>query len=123
MLWEEAGIQMIFEDNKDLSSQEATNCLVQVSSTEGSYSRLPSNTKAFSHFYLISSYKNLNTAVTLKIFSQTAEEDIHQLRFLTSTDNLPPYNYRILYGGQFTSTNGEITVERLSFYTICMLYY
>ena len=113
---------MRFEENKDISSQEATKCLVQVSSTEGAYSRLPSNTKAFSRFYHISSSKNLNTAVTLKIFHQAAEEDIHQLRFLTSTDNSPPYDYKILYGGHFTSTYGEITVERFSFYTICKLY-
>ena len=113
---------MRFEENKDLSSQEATKCLVQVSSTEGAYSRLPSNTTALSRFYHISSSKNLNTAVTLKIFYQAAEDDIHQLRFLTSTDNSPPYNYRILCGGHFTSAYGEITVERFSFYTICKLY-
>ena len=122
VLWEEAGIQMRFEEKKDLSSQEATKCLVQVSSTEGACSRLPSSTKALSRFYHISSSKNLNTAVTLKIFHQAAEDDIHQLRFLTSNDNSPPYNYRILCGGHFTSAYGEITVERFSFYTIAMLY-
>ena len=113
---------MRFEENKDISSQEATKCLVQVSSTEGAYSRLPSNTTALSRFYHISSSKNLNTAVTLKIFHQAAEDDIHQLCFLTSTDNSPPYNYRILYGGHFTSSYGEITVERFSFYSIFKLY-
>ena len=113
---------MKFEENKDLSSQEATKCLVQVSSTAGAYSRRPSNTKALSRFYHISSSKHLNTAVTLKIFHQAAGEEIHQLCFLISTDNSPPYNYRILNGGHFTSAYGEITVKRFSFYTICKLY-
>ena len=122
VLWEEAGIQMTFEENMDISSQEATKCLVQESSNEGARSRLPSNTKGFSRFYHISSSKNLNTAVTLKIFYQEAEDDIHKLRFLTSTDNSPPYDYEILYGGSFTSTYGEVTVKRFSFYTICKLY-
>ena len=122
VLWDEGGIQMRFEESKDISSYEAVKCTVQVSNTEGAYSRLPSNTKALSRFYHISSSKNLNTAVTLKIFHHAAEDDIHKLRFLTSTDNSPPYNYRILDGGHFTSIYGELTVERFSYYTICMLY-
>ena len=121
VLWEEAGIQMRFEENKDLISQEATICLVQVSRTGRAYSGLPSSTKALSRFYHISSSNHLNTAVTLKIFYQAAEDDIHQLRFLTSTDKSPPYNFRILYGGHLTSAYGEITVERFSFCTVSKL--
>ena len=113
---------MRFEESKDISSYEAIKCTVQVSNTEGAYSILPSNTKSLSRFYHISSSKNLNTAVTLKIFHYAADDEIHKLRFLTSTDNSPPYNYRILDGGHFTSIYGEITVERFSYYTICMLY-
>ena len=122
VLWDEGGIQMRFEESKDVSSYEAIKCTVQVSNTEGAYSRLPSNTKALSHFYHISSSKNLNTAVTLKIFHHAADDKIHNLRFVTSTDDSPPYNYRILDGGRFTSIYGELTVERFSYYTICMLY-
>ena len=122
VLWGEGGIQMRFEGSKDISSYEAIKCTVQVSKTEGAYSILPSNTKALSRFYHISSSTNLNTAVTLKIFHYAADDEIHKLRFLTSTDDSPPYNYRILDGGHFTSIYGEITVERFSYYTICMLY-
>ena len=123
VLWNEGGIQMRFEESKDVSSYEATKCTVQVSNTEGAYSRLPNNTKALSRFYHISSSKNLNTAVTLKIFHRAAEDDVHKLRFLASTDKSPPYNYRILDGGQFTSSYGEITVERFSLYAICSYVY
>ena len=103
--------------------QEATKCFVQVSKNEGAYSKLPSNAKPLSRFYHISSSKSLNnTAVTLRIFYQAAKEDIRQFCFLTSTNNAPPYNYKILYGGHFTSTYGEISVESFSLYTICQLY-
>ena len=122
-LWEEGGIQMRFEESKDISLYEAIKCTVQVSNTEGAYSILPSNTKALSRCYHISSSKNLNTAVTLKIFHRAADDDIHKLCFLTSTDNSPPYNYRILDSGRFTSSYGEITVKRFSFYTICIHVY
>ena len=123
VLWNEAGIQLLFEEKQEVISQEEpTKCFVQVSNNEGAYSRLPSSTKPLSRFYHISSSKTLNTAVTLRIFHQAVEEEFHQLRFLTSTDNTPPYNYKILYGGHFNSAYGEITVERFSFYIICKLY-
>ena len=122
VMWKEAGIQLFFEGKQKLISQEATKCLVQVSNNEGAYSKLPSNAKPYSRFYHISSSKTLNTAVTLRIFLQAANEDIRQLCFLTSTDSTPPYNYKILYGGHFTSAYGEITVENFSFFTICKFY-
>ena len=111
---------MAFQQSKK-KPQEANICLVQVSDTAGPYSRLPNSATAVSRCYHISSSKNLNTAVTLKIFYQTAEDDIDQLHFLTCTDISPPYNYKILNEGHFTSTYGEITVETLSFYIICKL--
>ena len=120
-LWNEAGIQIFFEEKQEVHSQEATKCFVQVSKNEGANSKLPSNARPLSRFYHISSSKKLNTAVTLRIFHQAAEEDIHQLRFLTSIDNTPPYNYKILHGGHFTSTYGEITLKRFSFFTLCKL--
>ena len=120
--WKEAGIQLFFEETQEVHLQETTKCLVQVSKNEGAYSNLPSNAKPLSRFYYISSSKSLNTAVTLRIFHQAAEEDIRQLCFLTSTNNAPPYNYKLLYGGHFTSAYGEITVESFSLYTICQLY-
>ena len=120
-LWREVGIQLFFEEKQKVSSQEATKCFVRVSNNGGTCSRLPSNTKPLSRFYHISSSKTLNTAVTLRIFHQAAEEDICQLCFLVSTDNSPPYDYKTLYGGHFTSAYGEITVKRFSVYTICKL--
>ena len=119
-LWADAGLEMVFHQCKE-KPQEAKICFVQVSDTAGPHSRLPNNATAVSRCYHISSSKNLNSAVTLKIFYQTAEDDIDQLRFLTCTDISPPYNYKILNGGHFTSTYGEITVETLSFYIICKL--
>ena len=113
---------MTFQQNKEFHSQEASLCFVQVSDTVGQYSRLPNNAKAVSRYYHISSSKRLNTAITLKIFYRTAEKDINQLQFFTSTDTSPPFNYQILHGGHFTSTYGEITVETFSFYTICRLF-
>jgi len=117
---EENGFQMFFKVDKDLS-HVFTNCLVQVSNTEGAYSRLPSKSEVVSRYYHIYSSKKLNTAVTLKIFHRAAEADLNQLCFLTSTDKSPPYDYEVLHGGQFTSTYGEITVKTFSFYTICKL--
>ena len=120
--WKEAGIQLFFEETQEVRLQETSKCLVQMSKNEGAYSKLPSNAKPLSCFYHISSSKNLNIAVTLKIFHQAAKENIRQLCFLTSTDNTPPYNYKILHGGHFNSAYGEITVESFSFFTICQLY-
>ena len=119
-LWADAGLQMVFQQSKE-KPQEANICFVQVSDTAGPHSRLPNNATAVSRCYHISSSKKLNTAVTLKIFYQTAEDDIDQLHFLTCTDISPPYNYKILNGGHFTLTYGEITVETFCFYTICRL--
>ena len=119
--WKEAGIQFFFEGKQEVCLQEATKCLVQVANNEGAYSRLPGNTKSLSRFYHISCSKTLNTAVTLRIFHQAANEDFRQLRFLTSTDNTPPYGYNILYRGHFNSAYGYITVESFSFYAICQL--
>ena len=121
-LWEEDGLQMIFQQSKEFHSQEASMCFVQMSDTAGSDSTLPKNAEAVSRYYHISSSKNLNTAVTLKIFYRRAENDTDQLHFLTSTDVSPPYNYQVLHGGHFTATYGEITVETFSFYTICRLF-
>ena len=113
---------MTFQQSKEFHSQEASMCFVQISDTAGSDSILPNNAEAVSRYYHISSSKNLNTAVTLKIFYRTAECNTDELYFLTSTDMSPPYNYQILRGGHFTSTYGEITVKTFSFYIICRLY-
>ena len=120
--WEEAGLQMTFQQSKEFHPQEASICFVQMSDTVGSDSILPNNTEVVSRCYHISSSKNLNTAVTLKIFYRADENYTDQLHFLTSTDMSPPYNYQILHGGNFTLTYGEITVETFSLYTICRLY-
>ena len=77
VLWKEAGIQLLFKEKQEFSSQEDTKCLVQVSNNEGAYSRLPSNAKPLSRFYHISSSKTLNATVTIKIFHQAAKMDVH----------------------------------------------
>ena len=126
-LWKEGGLQMTFHQHKEFHSQEVSRCFtpsicfVQMSDTAGSGSRLPNNAESVSRYYHISSSNNLNTAVTLKIFYRKAENDTDQLHFLTSTDVSPPYNYKVVHGGYFTSTYGEITVETFSIYTICRL--
>ena len=121
-LWEEDGLEMIFQQSKEFHSHEACRCFVQMSNTAGSDSILPVSAEAVGRYYNISSTKNINTAVTLRIFYRRAENDTDQLFFLTSTDVSPPYNYQVLHGGHFTSTYGEITVETFSFYTICRLF-
>ena len=119
--WKEAGLQLWFEEDKDLHSQAAIKCLVQVSDSEGSYARLPGKTKVVSPVFHISSSQKLKSSATVKIFHQASDVDIDQLRFLTSTDTQPPYNYQIVQGGHFTSTYGEISVQQSSFVTICNL--
>ena len=121
VMWKEAGFQLLFEEDKDLLSQAAIKCSVQVSDSEGSYARLPSNTEVVSPVFNITSSQKLNSSATLKIFHQASDVHIDQLCFLTSTDNLPPYDYRIVQGGHFTSTYGEISVQHFSFHTICHL--
>ena len=119
VMWKEAGLQLLFEEDKDLLSQAAIKC--SVSDSEGSYARLPSKTEVVSPVFHISSSQKLNSSATLKIFHQASDVDIDQLRFLTSTDNQPPYDYQITHEGHFTSTYGEISVQHFSFFTICHL--
>ena len=121
VMWKEAGLQLLFEEDKDLLLQAAIKCSMQVSDSEGSYARLPSKTEVVSPVFHISSSQKLNTSATVKIFHQASDVDIEQLRFLTSTDNLPPYDYQIVQGGHFTSTYGKISVQHFSFFTICNL--
>ena len=122
VLWKEAGLQLLFEEDKDLHSKNAaTKYLVQVSDSEGSYARLPSKTELVSPVFHISSSQKLDISATVKIFHQASDVDIDQLCFLTSTDDQPPYNYQIAQGGHFTSTYGEISVKQSSFFTICNL--
>ena len=121
VLWKEAGLQLLFEEDEDLLSQAAIKCLVQVSDSEGSYARLPSKTEVVSPVFHINSSQKLKSSATVKIFHQASDVDIDQLRFLASTDDQPPYDYQIVHDGYFTSTYGEISVQHFSFYTICQL--
>ena len=109
---------MKLEEDKDHRYQDATKCSIQKFSSEGSYSRLPSNSEVASQVYFINSSKPLKSTATIRIYHQAREVDIDQLCFLTSTDEQPPYDFNILKGGYFTSAYGEITVERFSFFTI-----
>ena len=117
----DAGLQLLFNEDKDLRSQAAIKCSVQVSDSEGSYARLPSNTEVVSPVFRVSSSQKLNSSATVKIFHQASNLDIDQLRFLTSTDAQPPYDYHIVQDGHFTPTYGEISVQQSSFVTICNL--
>ena len=112
---------MKFEEDKNHGLQDATKFSIQMFNSEGSYSRLPSNSEVASQVYFINSSKPLKRTATIRIYHQTREVDIDQLCFLTSTDEQPPYDFNNLKGGQFTSAYGEITVERFSFFTICHL--
>ena len=121
VMWKETGLQLLFEDDKDLLLHAAIKFSVQVSDSEGSYARLPSKIDVVSPVFHISSSQKLSSSATVKIFHQASDVDIEQLRFLTSTDNQPPYDYQIVQGGHFTSTYGEISVQHFSFFTICNL--
>ena len=112
---------MKLEEDKDHRLQDATKLSIQKFSSEGSYSRLPSNSEVASQVYFINTSKPLKRTATIRIYHQAREVDINQLCFLTSTDEQPPYDFNILNGGYFTSAYGEITVERFSFFTICHL--
>ena len=112
---------MKFEEDKDHTLQDETKYSIQKFSSEGAYSRLPSNSEVASQVYFINSSKPLKRTATIRIYHQAREVDTDQLCFLTSTDEQPPYDFNILKGGHFTSAYGEITVERFSFFTICRL--
>ena len=112
---------MKLEEDKDHRLQDATKLSIQKFSSEGSYSRLPSNSEVASQVYFINTSKPLKRNATIRIYHQAREVDINQLCFLTSTDEQPPYDFNILKGGHFTSAYGENTVERFSFFTICRL--
>ena len=112
---------MKLDEDKDHRLQDVTKFSIQKFSSEGAYSRLPSNSEVASQVYFINSSKPLKRTATIRIYHQAREVDIDQLCFLTSTDEQPPYDFNILKGGHFTSAYGEITVERFSFFTICHL--
>ena len=112
---------MKLEEDKNHRLQDATNCSIQKFNSEGAYSRLPSKSEVASQVYFINSSKPLKSRATIRIYHQAREVDLNQLRFLTSTDEQPPYDFNIMKGGYFTSAYGEITVERFSFFTICRL--
>ena len=118
IIWREGGILMKLEKDKDLKLQDATKFSIQKFNSEGSYSRLPSNSEVASQVYFINTSKPLKRNANIRIYHQAREVDIDQLCFLTSTDEQPPYDFTILKGGHFTSAYGEITVERFSFFTI-----
>ena len=109
---------MKLEEDKDQRYHGTTKFSIQKFSSEGSYSRLPSNSEVASQVYFINSSKPLKTTATIRIYHRAGEIDIDQLCFLTSTDKQPPYDFNILKGGRFTSAYGEVTVERFSFFTI-----
>ena len=112
---------MKLEEDKDHRLQDATKFSIQKFNSEGSYSRLPSNSEVASQVFFINSSKPLKRKATIRIYHQAREVDLDQFCFLTSTDEQPPYDFNILKGGHFTSAYGEITVERFSFFTICRL--
>ena len=109
---------MKLEEDKDHRLQDATKFSIQKFSSEGSYSRLPRNSELASQVYFINTSKPLKRTATIRVYHQAREVDIDQLRFLTSTDEQPPYDFNIVKGGHFTSAYGEITVDRFSFYAI-----
>ena len=71
-----------------------------------------------SQVYFIKSSQPLKRAATIRIYHQAKGFDIEKLCFLTCIDEQPPYDFKILEGGLFTSMYGEITVKRFSFFTI-----
>ena len=121
IIWREGGILMKLEEDKDHRLQDATKCSIQKFNSEGSYSRLPSNSEVASQVYFINTSKPLKRTATIRIYHQAREVDLDQLCFLTSTDEQPPYDFNILKGGHFTSAYGEIEVKRFSFFTVCYL--
>ena len=121
VIWWDGGILMKLEEDKDHRLQDATKVSIQKFNSEGSYSRLPSNSEVAIQVYFINSSKTLKRTATIRIYHKAREVDINQLCFLTSTDEQPPYDFNILKSGHFTSAYGEIAVERFSFFTICRL--
>ena len=119
IIWREGGILIKLEEDKDHRLQDATMLSIQKFSSEGSYARLPSNSEVASKVYFINSSKPLKSTATIRIYHQAKGFDIEKLRFLTCIDEQPPYDFKLLVGGHFTSAYGEITVERFSFFTIC----
>ena len=119
VIWKEGGILIKLEQDKDHRLQDATKCSIQKFNSEGSYSRLPSNSEVASQVYFINSSKLLKTTATIRIYHQAKEFDIEKLCFLTCIDEQPPYDFKFLEGGHFTSTYGEIIVKRFSFFAIC----
>ena len=87
VMWKEAGLQLLFEEDKDVLSQAAIKYLVHVSDSEGSYARLPSMTEVVSSVFRFISSQKLNNSATLKIFHEASDVDIDQLHFLASTDD------------------------------------
>ena len=107
---------MLFEDSG--LPLEASECPVHISAGESGAFRYPSTVEAASRFYHIDCPKQLHTSVTIQIQHNVAEEEIQNLCFITCSEDQPPYDYRILHNGHFTSTHAEIVVNSFSFYSV-----
>ena len=114
--WKECGLTLLFGDSS--LPLEASECPVHISAGESGAFRYPSTVEAASSVYHIDSQKQLHASVTIQIQHSVDEEQIQNMCFVTCSEVQPPYDYRILRGGLFTSTYGEIVVTKFSFYSI-----
>ena len=111
--WEDNGIALLLDDSD--SPSEARECSINVSAGERGAFRYPNKeyVKPASKMFYIQCPKHLKN-VTIRIKHNVAKEDIDHLRFITCSEDQPPYNFNILENGDFTSTYGEITVKKPS---------
>ncbi len=118
--WTEGDIALYFEES-DCTMNTTTSCSVHISTARYGAFRYSDAVEPITRVYYLLNATPLNTSVTIRIQHNAQEEDIPHLCFITSTDNQPPYNFKVLHGGNFTFTFGEITVNRFSFYSISRL--
>ena len=114
--WDNYGLTLFFEDCH--SSLETEKYQVRISAAKFGAFRYPDIVEPVGKSFYIESSVPLKTSVTIRIQHNVPEKDIQHLCFVTSSDNQPPYDYSILYEGNFTSTHGEIVVRRFSLYSI-----
>ena len=121
--WEDNSLTLLLDDSD--SPSEAGECSINVSAGERGAFRYPNKgyVKPASKFFYIKCPKHLKTPVTIRIKHDVAKEDIEHLRFITCSDDQPPYDFNILENGDFTSTYGEISIKKPShsFYSIVQL--
>ena len=114
--YDEYGIAMHLE-GQDLPP-DVTEYPVAVSVAVSGEFDLPGSSELVSGVYKIDSSFVPQKPVSITMQHCAADNSIDNLSFASSADTVPPFVYKCIDGGKFTSTHGEIEIDQFCYYTI-----